>query len=533
MKTRGPEWVFDDSPIDDPFGYGQRAVDAIRALRHPKSNLPGQPFQLDPPFERIVRRIYGPRDERGGRIVRTVYFQVGRGSRKTTFAAALALLHTVGPERVPGGENLLAAADRKQAGIAYREAEGIIKAHGALATRTKIRPSAKRITHYDTGAFLEAISSDADTQHGRTPVFSLVDELWAHRKRDLWEAIRTGAAKVPGSLIVVTTTAGRGTESPDYPLLEYGRKVQAGEIDDPAFLPIIFEAPSDCPWDDEAVWRAALPGLEYGYPDIGSLRQLAREAANRPGDRESFQQFFLGIRQENSLSPFVDMTIFDQGRADLDPAELEGFPCWIAVDMSSTTDLTGVVAVFATPSGLVALSWAFVPADNLQRKADRDQAPYPRWAQEGWIIATPGSVIDPGAVEAHIRGLSERFEVQEILFDPAYAAAVMSPLLEDGLPVATMRQGWVTQSPALNELERHILGRNLKWDSPVLRWCLANVSIHTDTAGNRTMHKGKSRDRIDLAVCLWMAVSRAAAGEVTGGILEDEAFDPARFFVDL
>lgn len=72
----------------------------------------------------------------------------------------------------------------------------------------------------------------------------------------------------------------------------------------------------------------------------------------------------------------------------------------------------------------------------------------------------------------------------------------------------------MTQSPALNELERVILaGRFLHGGHPVLRWCFDNVAIHTDSAGNRTMHKGKSTDRIDGAVASWMAVSRAVAGE--------------------
>ena len=47
---------------------------------------------------------------------------------------------------------------------------------------------------------------------------------------------------------------------------------------------------------------------------------------------------------------------------------------------------------------------------------------------------------------------------------------------------------------------------------PVLKWCFENVAIHTDSTGNRTMHKGKSRDRIDGAVACWIAVSRAAVG---------------------
>ena len=41
----------------------------LRLLKHPKSTAPDRAFQLDPPFERIVRAIYGPVDEHGARLV--------------------------------------------------------------------------------------------------------------------------------------------------------------------------------------------------------------------------------------------------------------------------------------------------------------------------------------------------------------------------------------------------------------------------------------------------------------------------------
>lgn len=120
-----PAWVFDNSPIDDPFGYGERAVKFLKALKHPKSRAKGNAFQLDPWQERIVRRIYGPRHADGRRIVRNVVMLLPRGNRKTSLGAGLALLHSVGPERVPGGQSLFAASDRKQARIGYEEALGI------------------------------------------------------------------------------------------------------------------------------------------------------------------------------------------------------------------------------------------------------------------------------------------------------------------------------------------------------------------------------------------------------------------------
>src|SRR6266478_4706738 len=57
--TNSLAWIYDNSPLPDPHGFGERAVKFINALRHPKSTLPKKQFQLDPWQERIVRRIYG------------------------------------------------------------------------------------------------------------------------------------------------------------------------------------------------------------------------------------------------------------------------------------------------------------------------------------------------------------------------------------------------------------------------------------------------------------------------------------------
>ncbi len=89
-KKKKPVNPFPDIP--DPFGYGQRAVDFLRSLKHPKSRLPGHAFQLDFWQEEIVRKIYGPCDEDGNRIVSDVVILIGRGNRKTSLGAALALL---------------------------------------------------------------------------------------------------------------------------------------------------------------------------------------------------------------------------------------------------------------------------------------------------------------------------------------------------------------------------------------------------------------------------------------------------------
>lgn len=428
-RSTYPEWVFDSSPIADPLGYGDRAVRWLRALRHPKSLLPGLPFQLDPWQERIVRAIYGPRHSDGTRIVKTVVLLLPRGNRKTSLAAALALLHTIGPERIPGGEAISAAADRKQARIAYEEALGIVRMIPGAGAEVSVADYKLRMVLRRDGTFYEALSSDAGTQHGRTPSFVLADELHAWAKRDLWDVLRSGLVKVRGSLLVIATTAGRGQENIAWDIIDYARKVARGEIEDPSYLPVLFEAERDCDWADEAVWHRVNPGLPHGYPDIDGLRQLAREARRRVGDREAFRQLNLNIWLDHSADPFVDMDVYDLGAAPVDLDALTDTPCWLGVDLSSNHDLTAVVAAWRDDKGgYIVHPWFFCPEENLRLRADRDGVPYPTWAEQGHIIPTPGNVVDFRTVEDTIRDLCDRFMVREIAFDPHLARNMLNDL---------------------------------------------------------------------------------------------------------
>lgn len=508
------KWIFDDSPIPDPLGHGERAVRFLRLLKHPKSRLPDMAFQLDPPFERIVRRIYGPVDEFGARMVRTVFLQIGKGSRKTSLAAALSLLHTYGPERQPRGANYVVAADKGMARVAFEEALSIVQAIPQLAGASRPVDSDNRLHHPKSGSFFEALSAEGKLAHARTPIFVLVDELWAHRKAELWQAIRNGVVKAPGGLIIIATTAGRGNDGPDYPMYEYAKKVASGERVDPHFLSIIFEADPKAVWDSEDTWHTVLPGLKYGYPDLPSLRQLAYEAKERPSDRASFEQFFLGIRQSSSLSPYIDMGVYDEGAdqaADL--VALEGRPCWIGIDLSSNIDLTVIVAAWrGDDDTFIVHPWFFCPRMNLQERQDKTEQPYIQWERDGYITATEGNVVDFRAVEDKVVELSKTFDVREIAIDPHLARNLLNNLTELGLPAVEKRQGAVSMMEPIKTLERAAIGRKLKHGGhPVLRYCFSNAEAERNKLGHLVrLTKPRKWLSIDGTVATVMAVASAS-----------------------
>ncbi|TAU48172.1 terminase large subunit [Rhizobium ruizarguesonis] len=521
-KSAFPHWIFDGSTIPDPFGYGQEAVDFIRALKHPASLAAKGRFQLYDFQERMTRRIYGPRNTDGSRIVRTVFLMLPRGNRKTSIAAAWALLHTIGPEARPAGQAIFAASDREQAGIGFKEAANIVREDRRLVAATRIydaHNSSKKIMCRPNKAELLAVSSDGAAQHGKTPSFVLVDEIHAWKGRDLWEALKSGMAKVPDTLMIIATTAGRGQENIGFEIYDYARKVAIGKIDDPSFLPIIFEAEPGDDWRDEAVWHKVNPGLAHGFPDLGGLRTMAREAEHRPAERFAFQQFHLNLWQAASRDPLFDMAVYDAGHdKTFDPADLESLPCWLGVDLSRSGDLTALVAAFRHEDGRISLQpWFYLPSEGLDDKAKVEQVPYPRWRDDKLLNVIDGPVIEPDVIADRIIDICGTYDVREVIFDPSLAGPLMSKLMDHGINVLQLPQTAKHMHGPICDLERVVNGRRIRHGAhPILRNHFESVVVKRATSASEltTMHKGtRHSNHIDGAIASALAVFRAAAND--------------------
>ena len=521
--TRRPAWISDGTQLPDPHGKGQRAVDFLRCMRHPKSHSGN--FHLDPWQESIFRKVYGSTREDGTRQYRTVFLMAGRGARKTaTFGAGMGMLHLVGPERIPGSQIYSAANSQKQAALCHREMAGIIRNTSRLKPAIKIKDTLKQCRYVKQDVTYEAMSADASNAHGLTPAFSFIDELHEFRTGDLLDAIRTGHNKTRNSLLFIATTAGAGRDTPAYDFYAYARDVAADPSIDPSFLPILFEAGPDDDWRDEAVWHETNPGLALGYPDIGGLRTYASEAQHRPSQRDAFRRLHLGVWLEQAEAPWLDMEIYDEGDQPIDMEALAGEPCFVGVDLGFTEDLAAVVAAFPRPDGTVIIvPWIFAPDDTLLARQEKDGQPWLQWRDDEHLFTMPGRSVDLEVVEAKIRELDELYDVREIAIDRFGAHGVRRRLEDDGLPIFEHGQSFGHMGPAIKATERLILeGRLIHGGHPILRNHFANAHLRADDMGNQRFQKGRDRSRkVDGAIAAAMSIGRADAAVEAGSIFDN------------
>ena len=285
--------IFSPEPdlYPDPSGRADRICRFVRRLKLWEGRFAGNAFALSPFQEAIIRRIYGPCAPDGGRLVRTACIWIPRGNAKTTLASALALAHFMGPEAEAGGQVIQAAADRENAGIAFKHSWEMVKQDTALMARVAPIESRKLLNHPRTASILKAISSEAYSKHGLNVSFFLADEVHAWpptEARKLYTTVRDSMVKRDHPLTIIISTAGEGMGGLAWDLWDYSHKVGSGEIHDPSFAPIIFAAPPEADWRDETTWFAANPAIEAGFFNLEELRIKARRIEHFPAEVADF-----------------------------------------------------------------------------------------------------------------------------------------------------------------------------------------------------------------------------------------------------
>lgn len=506
---------FLEGEIPDPLGKGERAVRFLEKLQLTEGPHAGRPFVLSDWQARIVRKVFGDVNEAGRRRVRTVFMLLPRGSGKTTFTSAIALLCLLGPERDAAGQVISAAADRDQASIAYASSARMIRADPQLSQVTRIVDSRRMIVHPKSESTYRAISHEAFTKHGLAVSTLLADEIHCWPTRELWEVLISSMGKRLCPLTIVTTTAGCGRGNLAWELYEYAGKVERGEVQDETFLPVLYQAPHDCDWQDEAIWRAVNPALASGYRSLDEMRVTAKRAAEIPSQREMFRRLYLNVWSDSSAVTWVDMTVYDEGQgAPVEMADLVGRPVYVGVDLASVSDLAAVYAVAADDDGgWLIYGKQYCPAEQF-RKRVADNLPYEAFRESGRLILTDGNSIDQARIIADLVEICSDLDVREIVVDRWGAVGFLNQLQDRGLPVMTFGQGYQSMSAPCKEVERAILARQFRaGGDPILRWNISNIRVEQDGAANIKFVKHKAIGKIDGAVAVAMAIGRALSAE--------------------
>lgn len=474
-------------------------------LRFIKGLKGGEPFRLEPWQANIARTIFGWKRPDGSRRYRHVFIEVPRKNGKSTFIAGLAnyVLFCDGEE---GAELYCAASDREQASLVFNSAASMVRKSPSLDKRCKIRDSTRRIIY--NGSFLRAIPANEGGSHGFDSHLIVGDELHAWPGREFHDVLHTstGARRQPLELYI--TTAGYDRNSICYEKYRYACQVRDGQIEDAAFLPVIYEATESDDWTSHDTWMKANPNLGVSLSE-DYIKAECKKAKENP----RYENVFRRLHLNQWTSQDVRWLQMDRYRNcppgdAIDPA----LPCFGGLDLSSNVDLTAWAIAQPVDGGYRLVVHCFLPAGRIHEAERRDGVPYGAWIAEGYVTATPGDAIDYGYVHRRILEDCEKYKIAAIAYDPWNAEPTRIALEGEGATMMKMRQGYASLSGPSKELERAVIEGKLQHQAnPVLEWAAENVEVRSDENGNIRPVKPQhgSGKRIDPVVASIMAIGMA------------------------
>ncbi len=461
----------------------------------------GQPVILEKFQEHILRTLLST-DRQGKRKIRRACLYLPRKQSKTWLAATIVILWMLGLGK-RSCQCLSVANDQKQAALLYDCAKQILENDPELRAMVEPVDSTKRITVPGRYSFYAALSTEAKTKTGYNPSLVVVDESQDISDPELIKNLTTGFAARDDYLLLFIGTAGTRKDVPFYAEVEYAKKVRDGVIVNPHYAPFIWEADAELPWDEPSTWKRAMPA--YGtFCNAEFIQAEADLATHLPAKQAEFEQYYLNRWQMGSATKWLPDA--DWMACSSSPMGDARFYT-LGVDVASVSDTSSAVLFGQNSAGLydvIPTCWV-AEAQVAQRKtADFD---YRTWAKAGLLTVTRGEVQDQEKIFADLLAICERYPVRQIALDRWGTQWLGQKILDAGLPVVYYGQGYESQSPALKNIERLTLSKQLAHGGhPIARWMMSNVAIERNHTDGIRLNKVKSSEKVDIISALASAV---------------------------
>jgi len=491
------------------------------------------------------------------------FILIPRKNGKTVSFGSIPSLYMFYVDKEQRSQNFCCAADIEQASVNFRHTAYMIEQNPNLLNRLrqgKVNRSTRSFEHAKDGSMFKVLSAIAETKHGLSPNFVYIDEVHAHKSNELIDVMLTGTAARRQSLIIYTTTADYDRPSPCNELYDRAKRIATGEMSDPTFLPVIYEATVDDNFDDERVWKRANPNYGVSIYEEYFSRNI-RQCKSNPLLLNRFLRLHLNIRTKTD-TVWIPSWVWSNGNADeqhllsIDEIknslynhrlwhnyacdnewfhnrqvdlyveehqtyftwyfrkliELQEEECYGGYDNSSVNDIASFSLFF--PNVNVVLPWFWVPAESIYKRSTEERIPYDRWFRSGLINNTPlASISERDIAKALVgdgtqKGICNYFtNLHLVCFDAWGSNFIYETLYNAGLQAKKYPQSYVGMNGPCRKLQADIENKEFFHGSnPVLRWMMGNVTMTTNSNDQMRPNKTKSTDKIDGVVATLMAI---------------------------
>lgn len=505
LRRWGPEggdYYFDEKEASRPCWF-------IENLTHTKGELAGRAIHLEPWQCFLLTTLFGWKAKAGNRRFRSAYVEVGRGNGKSTLLSGIGLF-CLCADHEPGAEVYSFATTREQAKIVFGDAQTMARGNCALQEAYGLEVTAHALYVPATNSTFQAKSAEGSTLDGLNTHLAIIDELHAHKKRDVFDVVETSLGKRRNSLMVSITTAGVDRTGICYEQRTLVTKILSGSLQDESYFGVIYTLDPDDDWKSDEALAKANPNWGVSVrPEV--IRALQAKAIATPSAENNFKTKHLDVWCNADVG-WMDMKAWDAcADESLDESDFDGEPCWLGLDLASTSDMTAKVKIFQRKIDGSSHYYLFgdywLPRTAIERGVNSQ---YQGWEYLGYLHVCEGPVTDFAEIRDSILEDCGRYSVQSVAYDPFQAVQLSKELSDDGVPMVLCKQTVANLSDPMKQLQALVLDHRLHFNGdPVLTWMVSNVVCHVDVKENIYPRKDAPENKIDGVVAGIMALSRA------------------------
>lgn len=462
-------------------------------------------FNLTPYQAWILSEIFGwyYTAKPDKRRYRYALLYTARKSGKTVFFVAVEF-YILMYDAQEAPEAYLCATTREQAGQALKYSKAIIKHSPSLARRLKVQQF--QILYPKRDGLLKVLANKPERNDSLNPSIYIMDEMHAHETLDFLNVMKSGTMFRKNPLGIITSTAGFNKDYPFYNMVETAKKVLQGIADDDITFMALYTLDDADDADDAETWIKSNPNIGHTV-DLDDLVAEYKKACLTISEKNNFITKNLNRYLDNLEQWLPDsqyMKVFN-------PVDFPTNrpPAYIGLDLSATRDLAALVVVWTDEAtGKLAVYPEFYFPNNPDKKIRPDGIDLTAWIEKGFIQQHETPTIDHKLIFERIAYLNQIFKIQQINYDK-WNSAFIIPEVEQKLFIYCKHFEQVTTwfNFPLKYIERQFFNEEILMSlNPVLRWNFRNVALYYDGNGNIKIMKNKSRDSVDGAVSLGMAV---------------------------
>jgi len=463
-----------------------------------------------------MMNIFGWVDSDNKRRFLYVYIEVAKKNGKSTWLAAVALyLAFIDGEM--GAEVYTAATSRDQAKIVFEDAKTMVEFSPRMRSTFGIEFSQYSVYQTETNSTLKALSQDrGGTKDGLNVHAAIIDELHAHKTADMYDIVANGVAAREEPLILAITTAGDDTTSKCYQERQVVVDILKGKATHDQYFGMVFCLDRNDDWKDPTVWPKANPnyGISVTEKYLHSVFEKVKVSPKQEGiTRQKHLNEWVG-----AVDGWIAPSVWENAGREISESSFDGQVCFGGYDLASRLDLAswgrlrpkledGKVHWYIFTSNYISEHVVDTKeAINGEKRPDE----YPVWRDQGYLIVTEGKTTDFEQIQRDIEDFHTENPFYEMGHDPYHAAQLTANLLDEGINVIEVPQVTKFMSEPMRWIEQLLAEDRLHHDGdPVLKWCMCNVVIRPDVNNQILPRKNSPGKKIDAAVGLIIAASRA------------------------